>query len=381
MKYGLLYYKDTDNIGDDIQTYAASQFLPRVDYLIDRERLEEFIPQKKEEIKVIMNAWYIHDKFNFDISPYITPLYISVFLKRFPYESGITVGTDYINDNIKNSFLNYGPVGTRDLHTKEILQKLNIPSYFSGCMTLTINKLPNIKKKEYILVNGLTDDEIEYIKNKTNREIVSFTQKVEKGSLANEDWKTRKQRVENTLKLYQEAHMVITTKLHCCLPCLALETPVLLLFDKSFKENIDRIGTYLPYVNYINRNELLTTNLNLENPLKNPKNYIKLKNELERKCRQFIENKNNKIELPKLNDYKEYLIKSKNMRSLPIRLLEELQSKYEKECMKASKKQDEYESLLNDYNNLKKEYFNIVNSKGYKFLTKIWNIKNRRKRK
>lgn len=37
MKYGLLYYKDTDNIGDDIQTYAASRFLQRVDYLIDRK--------------------------------------------------------------------------------------------------------------------------------------------------------------------------------------------------------------------------------------------------------------------------------------------------------------------------------------------------------
>lgn len=27
MKYGLLYYKDTDNIGDDIQAYATSRFL------------------------------------------------------------------------------------------------------------------------------------------------------------------------------------------------------------------------------------------------------------------------------------------------------------------------------------------------------------------
>ena len=37
MKYGLLYYKDTVNIGDDIQTYAARRFLPHIDYYIDRE--------------------------------------------------------------------------------------------------------------------------------------------------------------------------------------------------------------------------------------------------------------------------------------------------------------------------------------------------------
>lgn len=79
MKYGLLYYKGTDNIGDDIQSYAASRFLPKIDYMIDREKINEFVPQEKEYVKTIMNAWYVHDKFNFDISPYIYPLFISMF--------------------------------------------------------------------------------------------------------------------------------------------------------------------------------------------------------------------------------------------------------------------------------------------------------------
>ena len=61
MKYGLLYYKDTDNIGDDIQTYAQKQFLPRIDYLIDRESLNLFVPNEKEKVATIMNAWYLHN--------------------------------------------------------------------------------------------------------------------------------------------------------------------------------------------------------------------------------------------------------------------------------------------------------------------------------
>lgn len=36
-KYGLIVFKNTDNIGDDIQSYAQSQFLPHIDYVIDRE--------------------------------------------------------------------------------------------------------------------------------------------------------------------------------------------------------------------------------------------------------------------------------------------------------------------------------------------------------
>ena len=42
MKYGLLYYKDTDNIGDDIQTYAQSLFLPSIDYIVDRDNIDSF---------------------------------------------------------------------------------------------------------------------------------------------------------------------------------------------------------------------------------------------------------------------------------------------------------------------------------------------------
>lgn len=32
MKYGLIYYRDTDNLGDDILSYAGRRFLPKVDY-------------------------------------------------------------------------------------------------------------------------------------------------------------------------------------------------------------------------------------------------------------------------------------------------------------------------------------------------------------
>ena len=340
MKYGLLYYKDTDNIGDDVQSYAQERFLPHVDYLVDRENLEMFVPDKKEKVKVIMNAWYVHDMLNFDISPYIEPLYISMFLKRIPYKGGITIGTDYLNDNILNSFKKYGPIGTRDMHTKKVLDSLNIPNYFSGCMTLTINKLPNVKKEDYIVVVGLKDHEIEYIKKKTNRKVIKFVQDVERGSFSNETWEERKKRVEDVLRLYQGAHLVITTKLHCSLPCLAIGTPVLLLYDTSFAENEDRIGTYLSYLNYVKREEFLNTDIDFENPMPNSSEYLKLRKELEKKCKEFINSEIKEEPLIDIEDYKESLAKSKNMRDLPIKLVATLQDTYEKECEKSAKMYD-----------------------------------------
>lgn len=352
MKYGLLYYKDTDNIGDDIQSYAASRFLPRIDYLVDREDLEGFVPNKKEKVKVIMNAWYIHDKFNFDISPYIDPLHISIFLKKYPYEAGITIGSDYINDNVISNYRKYGPVGTRDLHTKKLLDKLNVDNYFSGCMTLTINKFDDVKKEDYIVTVGLTDEEISYIKSRTNRKVIKFIQDVKKGSFSNEAWEERRKRVEKTLRLYQGAHMVITNKLHCSLPCLALGTPVLLLYDRSFSENKDRIGTFLPYLNHINREDLTSKNIDFEKPKENPTKYLELRKNLEDKCYKFVEEKPISEKLPEISQYLDYIKRSRVMRILPITQLEKLQKTYEKECLKSSKMYDELEK----YEELKVKY-------------------------
>lgn len=377
MKYGLLYYKDTDNIGDDIQTYAASRFLPRIDYMIDRENLEGFIPRKKEYVATIMNAWYIHDKFNFNISPYIYPLFISMFFKKFPYTKGITVGTDYINDNVVETLKRYGPIGTRDLHTKKIMDKLGIDNYFSGCMTLTLEKFKEVKKEDYIVAVGLTEDEIAYIKDKTNRPIKVFKQDVKRGSFSNEPWEQRKNRVEKTLKLYQGAHMVITNKLHCLLPCLALETPVVLLYDTSFAENKDRIGTYLNYVNYVDREKFKTSNINFEVPTQNPKEYLKLRNSLIKKCNEFIKETKlkNLDELPDLDFYIKYVQESKNSRKPIIKHLKLLAEKYEKECEKSANMHDEINELKNAYSEIERKYNDIVASKGWKILEKLRKLK------
>ena len=70
-KYGIVLFKNTANLGDDIQVYAASRFYPQIDYIIDRESISEFVPNQKEKVKVVMNGWFNHDKTEFLISPYI----------------------------------------------------------------------------------------------------------------------------------------------------------------------------------------------------------------------------------------------------------------------------------------------------------------------
>lgn len=80
MKYGLIYYKNTHNLGDDILSYVGKKFLPKVDYYIDREHLDVFIPDEKEYVATIANGWFLHYCYTFQPSPYIYPLLSALIL-------------------------------------------------------------------------------------------------------------------------------------------------------------------------------------------------------------------------------------------------------------------------------------------------------------
>ena len=61
MKYGLLTYDENErffNVGDNIQSLAAKQFLPKVDEFINREELAE---HKGDAVNLIMNGWFSHN--------------------------------------------------------------------------------------------------------------------------------------------------------------------------------------------------------------------------------------------------------------------------------------------------------------------------------
>src|SRR5574344_187643 len=121
MRYGLIVFKDTENIGDDIQSYAAMQFLPHVDYYIEREAMNLFISNNNEIVKTIFSGWYLHNPFSFPPSPYIDPLIISIhFYNEFINQNPIyldSYGLKYLQMQM--------PIGCRDIYTQKILSKYN----------------------------------------------------------------------------------------------------------------------------------------------------------------------------------------------------------------------------------------------------------------
>lgn len=306
MKYGLVVYKHTDNIGDDILSYAGSRFLPQIDYIIDREQLDVFAPDEQEQVSAIMNGWFLYQKSHWPPSPYINPLFVGI---HFSDNQFYGILDEYLDGRGSDYLKKYAPIGCRDNPTLEKMKKRGIPAEFSGCMTLTLDAFPDVKPtKKYILA-----DVPEAVYEKVVQEV--GTDQVEEVTHHAEphhdekSWEERSRLVERFLKRYQSAKMVITTRLHCALPCLALGTPVLLLIEDN-EDTRSRIETYKEYVHHCSPEEFLNDKFDWKSSFENPKKYLKLREKLIEQCRHFINqtqsqtDEKEKAELPDLQNFK-----------------------------------------------------------------------------
>ncbi|MBQ8028744.1 MAG: polysaccharide pyruvyl transferase family protein [Clostridia bacterium] len=235
MKYGVLWRKTTKNIGDDVQSYAQSLFLPSVDYMVDIEDLEAFESDNHEPVATIMSAWYMWNKWKWPPSKDIYPIWVGVHYSDLQRgrPRGMPAKYEYVSSGEGLNYLKaYEPIGCRDYYTKEAFDKFGIKTFFSGCCTLTLPKRDIPKpEREYVCVVGVDPKVEKAIKKQlkgTGIDVVCLPPTRPEAS-TDMSWEERKAEVIRYLDTYQNAKCVITFRLHCSLPCLALETPVLLV--------------------------------------------------------------------------------------------------------------------------------------------------------
>lgn len=258
--YGLLVHSTT-NVGDDIQSLAAMQFLPRVDAFIDRDATRLY--KSPHPVKVIMNGWFTHKPENWPPSEAIEPLFVSFHLTPSAVERVLSEeGVAYLK--------RFAPIGTRDFFTQRVLEEYGIPAYFSGCLTLTLGnllKVPKIKgqiliadlepEAEKLLPSTLTNQAIR-ISNSHSPGLDSALKKLSgfgpyraakelikvflpKRSLEKLDYKLRSTLARGItlhhrlsaamarLFVIASSEAVITSRLHVALPALGFGVPVLFI--------------------------------------------------------------------------------------------------------------------------------------------------------
>ena len=353
MKYALLVSRTLKdgiisgwkNIGDYVQSLAAAQFMPRIDEYYDKTADDT----GTDTIKMIMNAWYIWNPEKFPLSPRIIPLPISMHISPICAEKLLSL------DSVIQWFKKYMPIGCRDKETELFLKNKGIDSYFSGCLTLTlgnkfkfngkrkglifvdpyiasikkelsfsdvaksllfgilhlktfstvlkkmhhyycIGRLVIVKKILYSAIFLKTYSKLFSLNELAGAQYISHMVKVGEGS----SLKTEEDKMtyaEKLIKKYSESELVVTGRIHCALPCLGLETPVVFtvgqaLEDGSDKSSAGRFGGLIDFF-HVAKIKKMTLSKDFIFPVKNKDLYKNYADELSRKCIEFIGEKAN----------------------------------------------------------------------------------------
>ena len=220
-RYAVIW-ANTSNIGDDIQTIAAINFLKNKGItehtFINREKLSDY---DGHPITLVMNGWFTHNNVNkFLPSEKITPIFISFHVAK-----------EILVKRYKSYFKKHEPIGCRDQNTVRIFEKYNIKAYFVGCLTLTLGTLnakdgDRIKKGKYLV-------DVDYgfgITKSQKKTIYKDYTAVNHNAFFGLKRESIQKRIKDAhifLERYRNAEIVITTRLHCALPCRALGTKVI----------------------------------------------------------------------------------------------------------------------------------------------------------
>ena len=264
------------NLGDYIQSLAAYQFFPSKSFLtVDRDSIKKY---SGEPVNLIANSWYFLSENNECFSKNINPLLLSIHIQN-----------NRLSEESIRFFKKYEPVGCRDLATLETFRNYGIKAFFSACLTLTLGEKytapKNEKKDEVIFVDFDMESLPEkirislnnYLKNYNLQQVVSLTHTYELNNL--EPMET----AENLLRRYARAKLVITTRIHAALPCLAMGTTVILV-KKGAKPD-SRYEGLIKFVNFIGYDEygefidhvLTDTNANIINDTRHIPYVVELK--------------------------------------------------------------------------------------------------------
>ena len=227
MKFANIKYTKRNGrltIGDDIQLLAIESMYRQIGVDYDEVVRIEFCELSSYD------GEYVILPISFPFISYSNAAYVTMFShKIIPVFLGVCMLTSTFQQEEIDYLKRFSPIGCRDMHTFRTMQKLGIPAYLNGCMTLTF---PRVKsnlddcKKIYCI------DVPEEIKNNIPEKLLADCVFVSHTFYMSDLEITPEEKAKEMYTEYVEnAKMVITTRMHAALPCAAAGIPVVLLKD------------------------------------------------------------------------------------------------------------------------------------------------------
>jgi len=189
----------------------------------------------------------------------------------------------------------HAPIGCRDHSTMEFLMSHGVQSYFSGCLTLTLPKR-NVPKTDKIMLVNMPEEFESHVPADLRKNL----------DIDNTDYRyfqLLRQRVRNKLNMpsstatfdyaeklldkFASARLVVTTRLHCAMPCLAMGVPVYFVVPNP---DDTRFRGLVENANFLSLDDLRANPklINWHEPAKSPGSILDMRNKLIETCETFI---------------------------------------------------------------------------------------------
>jgi hypothetical protein len=240
------------NIGDPMQSLAVENIYRKMGGGV---KVTDLLLVNRDEInvydglpcKLIMQGWFGHYASTFPLpwSDKVEPIFIGFHLSTIN-----DTREKFISEKIHFKMKPFEPIGCRDRNTMRFLQKLGLKAYFSGCMTLTFDTRTKTPKNGKVFVVDLTKKAMKRLPQKIkdiadmsithfyywNHYPVSY-----EGAL---EFEQKARKILN--RYYEEACLVITSRIHVAMPCVALGIPVVFIHENNNDERFDVLHGILP---------------------------------------------------------------------------------------------------------------------------------------
>ena len=235
IEYAVAWHPASDNLGDDLRTLAASRLLPRIDRTLDADRPDAPLTglSPADRVVTLFTGAFLRSAAHWPPQEQIAPVYLGA---HFSAEDTWGVPFEALSGAGRSFLTACAEVGCRDERTLRLMEKAGIPAQLTACVTLSLDRPDVPKAQPYVCcvdAPGAVAAALREFAPGVGAQVRELTHQLDSPS---RDFAARMAHAEDVVRTYAGATFVVTRRLHCAMVCLAVGTPVVLLYNSGYED-------------------------------------------------------------------------------------------------------------------------------------------------
>lgn len=249
-RYSPETWNGTGNIGDCIQNIAVENLYKEMgisDREITKINRDDIHLYNGQKVILPMQGWFgnAHNVFSLNWSNCIHPVFVGFHLSE-----SAKCREKFVEEKIYVRMKEFEPIGCRDRNTRDFLKQYGVSAYFSGCLTLTFSKRDKKPENGKIFIVDLIKEAESILPDKIKLQAdrtITHEYFFRKYPVSFEEAMEFEREAEKILKRYKnEARLVITSRIHCAMPCVAMGIPVIFIHKNLSDSRFDVLNGIIP---------------------------------------------------------------------------------------------------------------------------------------